>query len=94
LVEYKREGFRVFKQLVALIDAEVATTIFKVSVTRDAPVEAPVETALTRAAELASTNAEAVDGAQPSESGSRQERRARVKQSAGHTGSKKHKKRR
>jgi preprotein translocase subunit SecA len=95
LVEYKREGFRVFKQLIALIDAEVATTIFRVSVSREAPVEAPVQTALTRAAELASTNAGAMDGVQASENGgSRQERRARAKQSSGHGGSKKHKKRR
>jgi len=56
LVEYKREGFRMFKQLLGLMDAEVATTIFKVEVRRQ-ETEAPVETALTRAAEQARTNA-------------------------------------
>src|SRR6185503_12176033 len=50
LVEYKREGFRMFKQLMGLLEAEVATTIFKVEVRREEAVEAPVETALTRAA--------------------------------------------
>jgi preprotein translocase subunit SecA len=82
LVEYKREGFRMFKQLLALLDAEVATTIFKLSISRqeEAPAEAPVETALTRAAVQASTNAggAAVDGVQ-ARRGSRAERRADVR---------------
>ena len=44
LVEYKREGFRMFKQTLALLDAEIATTIFKVEVRTQAPEEAmPVE---------------------------------------------------
>jgi preprotein translocase subunit SecA len=84
LVEYKREGFRMFKQLVALLDAEVATTIFKVSIQREqAPLDATVETALTRAAEQARTNAPAEGGAlaagdgDAQGSGSRAERRAR-----------------
>lgn len=56
LVEYKREGFRFFKTLISLLNAEIAATIFRV-----APVihtaESPVETALTRAAKEADTNA-------------------------------------
>jgi preprotein translocase subunit SecA len=77
LVEYKREGFRMFKQLLALLNADVATTIFKVSVHQQAAVEAPVETALTRAAEQARTNApvDALSGGVSG--GSRQERRAK-----------------
>jgi len=95
LVEYKREGFRVFKQLIALLDADVATTIFKVTVQTDAPaVSAPVETALTRAAELASTNV-GVDGIQaPATGESRQERRAKVRAVGKPSATKKHKKRR
>jgi preprotein translocase subunit SecA len=94
LVEYKREGFRMFKRFMALLDAEIATTIFKISVTQEAAAEAPVETVLTRAAEQASTNA-GMDGIQPNaspEGRSRQERRAKVHSGGGST--KKHKKRR
>jgi preprotein translocase subunit SecA len=82
LVEYKREGFRMFKQLLGLLDAEVATTIFKLAIQQQEapPVDAPVETALTRAAEQASTNT-AVDGVQAPSAraagASRAERRAR-----------------
>jgi preprotein translocase subunit SecA len=92
LVEYKREGYRVFQQLVGLLDAEVATTIFRMSITQNVLPEAPVETALTRAAEQAHTNAD-IDGIQaPAAGGSRQERRAKVNSGGGAT--KKHKKRR
>jgi len=70
LVEYKREGFRMFKQLIGLLEAEVATTIFKVSVQfhDHAQADAPVETALTRAAELATTSGgdESLIGTSPS----------------------------
>jgi len=78
LVEYKREGFRMFKQLIKLLEAEIATTIFKVSVNQEeAPApEAPVETALTRAAGQARTN---IDGVQAGNEGSRAERRAAAK---------------
>ncbi|HEY2004501.1 MAG TPA: preprotein translocase subunit SecA [Candidatus Saccharimonadia bacterium] len=98
LVEYKREGYRMFKQLMGLLEAEVATTIFKVQVTAQAaPVDAPVETALTKAAEQASTNAP-VDGvsAPATSSGSRAERRSRVAVATGGTKNtnKKRKKRR
>lgn len=90
LVEYKREGFRMFKQLLALLDAEVATTIFKVEIRREAM---PVETALTKAAEQASTNASS-DGGNANESGSRAERRASAKVPHAHSQNKKKKKRR
>jgi preprotein translocase subunit SecA len=78
LVEYKRESFRMFGQLVGLLEAEIATTIFKMSVTRN-EAEAPVDTALTRAAEHARSNAP-IDGitSGPSASGSRAERRAKT----------------
>jgi preprotein translocase subunit SecA len=97
LVEYKREGFRMFKQLLALLDAEVATTIFRVTVQQqEAPETAlPVETALTRAAEHASTNAMSMDGIQPRpEGGSRAERRNRVRPASSGATAKKRKKRR
>lgn len=91
LVEYKREGFRMFKQLVALLDAEVATTIFKLSVRREEAVDAPVETALTKAAEQARTNNPAAGVAEAggdggSRGGSRAERRAKPAPSAGSVG--------
>ncbi len=78
LVEYKREGFRMFKQLIGLLEAEIATTIFKVSVNREELPggEAPVQTALTRAAEQAQTNA---TGVQEASAGSRAERRRAAK---------------
>ena len=75
LVEYKREGFRMFKQLVGLIEAEVATTIFKAALHSHEVAEAPVETALTKAAAEARSNV-AVDGVTPAE-GSRANRRAK-----------------
>ncbi len=85
LVEYKREGFRMFKQLLALLDADVATTIFKVQVQQQEQAPLPMETALTRAAEQARTNAP-VDGVQASsEGGSRAQRRERLR-SAGAIG--------
>jgi preprotein translocase subunit SecA len=95
LVEYKREGFRMFKQLIGLLDADVATTIFKVSVRQEMPAEAaPVETALTRAAEQARTNAPMDALSAPAAGGSRQERRAKVRTAGNSATSKKHKKRR
>jgi preprotein translocase subunit SecA len=96
LVEYKREGFRMFKQLLALMDAEVATTIFRVSVRQEevTGAGAPVETALTRAAEQASTNA--ADGAPVGDGSraSRSERRARPAHVGAPSATKKRKKRR
>jgi preprotein translocase subunit SecA len=96
LVEYKREGFRMFKQLIGLLEAEVATTIFKVSVNREeTAMEAPVETALTRAAEQARMSTPSVDGiAAPSGNGSRAERRSRIAPVGQPSATKKRKKRR
>ena len=54
LVEYKREGYRLFTDLMALLDREIAGTIFKVSITLGPQAtDAPIETALTRAASAA-----------------------------------------
>ena len=90
LVEYKREGFRMFKQLVGLIEAEVATTIFKAALHSHEVAEAPVETALTKAAAEARSNV-AVDSVTPTD-GSRANRRAKPANYA--TPTKKRKKRR
>jgi preprotein translocase subunit SecA len=77
LVEYKREGFRMFKQLLGLLDAEMATTIFKVSIHQHEQVDGPVETALTRAAEQAHAHlASSAEEAEPRAAASRAERRA------------------
>ncbi|HSX45573.1 MAG TPA: preprotein translocase subunit SecA [Candidatus Saccharimonadia bacterium] len=55
LVEYKHEGYRLFKSLISVMEAEIASTVFKVSIVHEH--QAPVETALTKAAREASTNA-------------------------------------
>lgn len=92
LVEYKREGFRMFKQLLSLLDAEVATTIFKVSIQREEAAEA-IETPLTRAAEQAVTN-DVETGEATSDSVSREERRAKQRPLGRPATAKRHKKRR
>jgi preprotein translocase subunit SecA len=56
LVEYKQEAYKMYQNLVGVMEAEIATAIFHVQVIVEQP-EAPVETALTRAAEQANTNA-------------------------------------
>ena len=74
LVEYKREGFRMFQQFIGFLEGEIASSIFKVSLTREPAEAMPIETVLTRAAEQASTNSvDAISGS----SGSRSERRSR-----------------
>lgn len=80
LVEYKAEGFKLFKRLLQLLDAEIAGTIFRVSITEE-PSAAPVETAVTKAASHANVLA---DTSQAGESGAttginRAERRAAKK---------------
>lgn len=57
LVEYKSEAYRLFQKLIGLMEAEIATTIFKYSISRsDAPpIDAPIETAITRASEAATS---------------------------------------
>ncbi len=52
LVEYKSEAYRLFKQLQRGIDAEVATTIFKVELRHEDAAEMP-ETAITAGAQQA-----------------------------------------
>jgi preprotein translocase subunit SecA len=56
LVEYKAEAFKMFQRFQGLLDGEIAATIFKVSITMEQG-DAPIETALTRAAREAGTNA-------------------------------------
>ncbi len=67
LVEYKREGFKLFQQLLNLLEKEMAATIFKVSITArpnhdhdhdhaEPPAPGPVETVLTKAAASAQTS--------------------------------------
>jgi preprotein translocase subunit SecA len=84
LVEYKREGFRMFGSLLALLESEIATTIFRIVVTRDEQPTAPVETALTRAAKLSRPIDAILPGDAPLErvidttgNGSRAQRRAK-----------------
>jgi preprotein translocase subunit SecA len=85
LVEYKREGFKMFGRLLALLESEIATTIFRIVVTRNEQPTAPVETALTRAAKLARTMDTILPGDAPLERvvdttgglGSRAQRRAK-----------------
>lgn len=55
LVEYKSEAYKMYQKLIAGIEAEIASLIFRVNVTIQAE-EAPVETALTKAAESAAAN--------------------------------------
>jgi preprotein translocase subunit SecA len=57
LVEYKAEGFRMFKNFMVTLEAEIAATIFKVSIAPAEEQVAPVETVLTKAAAKADTNA-------------------------------------
>ena len=74
LVEYKREGFRMFQQFIGFLEGEIASSIFKVTLTREPAEAMPIETVLTRAAEQASTNSvDAISGT----TGSRSERRSR-----------------
>jgi preprotein translocase subunit SecA len=76
LVEYKKEGFRMFKLLMAGLEAEVATTIFKAELvgpeTEAADDRVAVETTLTRAAEHAVVNDALAAGGGASAGGSRQ----------------------
>ncbi len=53
LVEYKSEGYRLFKRLLSIMDSEIAGTVLRSSITQEPPTEAPFETAVTRAAEQA-----------------------------------------
>ena len=55
LVEYKSEAYKMYQKLIRAIEAEIAGMIFRVNVTVQSD-EAPIQTALTKAAELAATN--------------------------------------
>jgi preprotein translocase subunit SecA len=55
LVEYKSEAYKMYQQLVAGIEAEIAGMIYRVNVTTQAE-EAPIQTVLTKAAESAAAN--------------------------------------
>ena len=100
LVEYKREGFKMFGRLLALLEADVATSIFRVIVTANEQPTAPVETELTKAAK----NARPVDAVLPGDGGSsrtvdasggsRAQRRSRPSTVGQPSATKKHKKRR
>ncbi len=66
LVEYKSEGYKMYRNLIAIMEAEVASSIFKASIGpaegAEVPFDSaqglqPVETALTKAAQAAATNA-------------------------------------
>lgn len=98
LVEYKAEGYRLFGRLIGLIEAEIATTFFKYSITREEPIaEQPLDTAITRAQDtLRTNNPEAgVGEVAQSDSGSRAQRRAAAKSGgSGKSSKKKAKKRR
>ncbi len=60
LVEYKQEGYKMYQNLVAVMEAEIASAIFRIRISTEEDHtghnHAPVETALTKAAEQASTN--------------------------------------
>lgn len=56
LVEYKSEGFKYFKRLIAIMEAEIASSVFKAVIHNHSSDDA-VETALTKAAAEAATNA-------------------------------------
>lgn len=79
LVEYKSEAYRLFKQLQRAVDAEVATTIFKVSLQQE-PIEALPETAITTGAAIAhqgsNTPSNSNSAGSHSEGGNRSARRA------------------
>ena len=64
LVEYKNEGYRLFRNLLAAMEGEIATLIFRASISR-VDQAAPVETALTRAAKEATGNLEEAGPRQP-----------------------------
>ncbi len=68
LVEYKGEGFRLFKRLLSLIEAEVAGTVLRAQISH-VPAEQPVETAMTKAAQLAQVNSDTSQAAAPSSDG-------------------------
>ncbi|HUC20303.1 MAG TPA: hypothetical protein VMR98_02295, partial [Candidatus Polarisedimenticolaceae bacterium] len=67
LVEYKAEGFRLFKRLLSLIEAEIAGTILRAQIAQE-PV-AGVETAVTKAARQAQSSSDTSQAAAPGSDG-------------------------
>jgi preprotein translocase subunit SecA len=90
LVEYKSEGYRLFKRLLSIMEAEIASTIFRASIQRQ---ETQVETAMTRAAEEA-REVSANVGEDGETGGNRQQRRIKSAGGSGSKAKKKKKKRR
>lgn len=94
LVEYKNEGFRLFKRLISIMEAEIAGTILRAQITQT-PLQQPVETALTQAAAQARVTSDTSQAGSPGSNGGddaadgssnraarRAERRAAKKQKA------------
>lgn len=96
LVEYKSEGFRLFKRLLRTMESEIAGMIFRSSISRID--EQPVETAMTKAAQHATATgdtSQAGEDGEGSASGNRATRRSsKVKTGINNRTKKKRKKRR
>lgn len=96
LVEYKSEGFRLFKRLLRTMESEIAGMIFRSSISRID--EQPVETAMTKAAQHATATgdtSQAGEDGEGSASGNRATRRSsKVKTGINSKAKKKRKKRR
>lgn len=95
LIEYKREGHRIFTRLLKVIESEIASSVLRTSITQE-PTDQPVETAVTRAAQQAQSFSDTsqAGGEGDSSGGNRASRR--VKKATGGTkkAAKKRKKRR
>jgi preprotein translocase subunit SecA len=78
LVEYKREGYRLFQRLISLMEAEIAGTILRAQINQEpAQVETAVTKAASQAREVADTSQAGDDGDSKGGSGvNRAERRA------------------
>lgn len=79
LIEYKSEAYRLFKQLQRGIDAEVASTIFKVALQRE-PIEQLPETVITSGAQQAHEVGPDESGRSRKQSGNRAARRAAARE--------------
>lgn len=96
LVEYKREGHRLFTQLLKMIESEIAGTVLRTTITQE-PTDQPVETAVTRAAEHAQSFGNMTQAGEDGASSGINRATRRVKKSSGggtKKASKKRKKRR
>ncbi|HEX7259661.1 MAG TPA: preprotein translocase subunit SecA [Candidatus Saccharimonadia bacterium] len=68
LVEYKSEGFRLFKRLLSLIEAEIAGTILRAQMS-PTPASAQMETAVTKAAQKAQVSSDTSQAGAPGSDG-------------------------